>query len=381
MRGWKLAVLMTICGQRVDTQAPVYRASSSSPDNSLYKLEGDSTPLNTQGTLRVHALREVPPRSWAAFNVALAADTLLYRYVTLSAEVRVTSAPQGASLWAIVAGSAGAIATPGTRDKPVRGTTDWTPVALTVRIDPRAKNIGFGIRFDGGGTMEARNVRLVAAPQSIAVTSPTAKAYLDSAIALAQARAYWSDTVSWKAVTSEVHALAQGATTPRDTHEAIRYLLSRIGDHHSFFAPPANGSAGQSPNTPAAAAVPPVDVQLLGDGITRVTVPGYTRTDSISERQYVTELHLKLAAVRGTADFAPSRSPISVEADHPFRSKAITHFAPSRSPVSVEADQGVTRDHGRSPQALLLRDFNPERGGARRATSHATGVRGVPPRV
>jgi len=81
------------------------------------------------------------------------------------------------------------------------------------------------------------------------------------------------------------------------------------------------------------------------------------------------------------ADFAPSRSPVSLQADHPFRAKPITHFAPSRSPVSVEADQGVTRDPGRSPPALLLRDFHPERGVASRANSHATGVRGVPPRV
>ncbi|MBC7671143.1 MAG: hypothetical protein H7247_01875 [Polaromonas sp.] len=38
------------------------------------------------------------------------------------------------------------------------------------------------------------------------------------------------------------------------------------------------------------------------------------------------------------ADFGRSRSPISGEADHLFRSKPITRFGPSRSPVSVQAD-------------------------------------------
>ena len=39
------------------------------------------------------------------------------------------------------------------------------------------------------------------------------------------------------------------------------------------------------------------------------------------------------------ADFARFRSPVSLEADHPFRSKPITRFARSRSLVSLEADQ------------------------------------------
>ena len=299
MRVWTQAILAMICGLTAEAQGPVYRASSSSPDNSLYQVDGDSTPVNAQAILRVRSLRDVPPRSWAAFNVALVADTLLSRFVTLSAELKVTSAPQGARLWAIVAGVDGAIATPDTRDKTVRGTTDWTPVALTVRIDPRAKNIGFGIRFEGDGMMEARNVRLVAARRSLAATTSSAQAYLDSAVALAKTRAYWSDTVSWSLVDTEVQALAKGATTPMETHDAIRYLLSRIGDHHSFFSTSTSGSAAALPYTPSAAAFPAVDVRALSDGIARVSMPAYTRTDSATERQYVTKLHESLAAVRG----------------------------------------------------------------------------------
>lgn len=38
------------------------------------------------------------------------------------------------------------------------------------------------------------------------------------------------------------------------------------------------------------------------------------------------------------AYFGPSRSLVSLEVDHPLRSKPITHFGRSRSPVSLEAD-------------------------------------------
>ena len=301
MRLWKLAVLTMVCGQTAAAQGPVYRASSSSPDMSLYQIDGDGTPLNADAFLRIRSLRDVPPRSWAAFNLALAADTLVYRYVTLSAELKATSAPQGARRWAIVAGARGAIAAPDTRDQAVRGTTDWTPVALTVRIDPRAKNLGFGIRFDGGGMMEARNVRLVAAPLILAAASPTAQAYLDSAVALAKVRAYWSDTVTWIVVDTEVQALAKGAITANETHEAIRYLLARLGDHHSFLSAPNSASASLTPNAPTAAAFQAVDVRRLGDGLARVSMPSYTSTDSAISRQYVTQLHASLTAVRRDA--------------------------------------------------------------------------------
>ena len=295
-----LVLLLLLGAQTAAAQTPIYQASRSSPDTSLYQIEGDSTPLNSPVVLRIRALRDVPPKSWVAFNLAMKADTLVYRYVTLSAELKATAAPQGAILWAIVAGVNGAIAAPDTREKPVRGTTEWTPVALTIRIDPRAKNLGFGLRFDGGGMIEARNVRLIAAPSVSAATAPAAQSYLDSTIRLVKARAYWSDTIAWGEVNAEVQALAKGAATPSETHEAIRYLLLRLGDHHSFFTAPKNASTSASP-APNAAAFQAVDVRRLGEDIARVTMPSYASTDSSVSRQYVAQMHTSLASVRSTA--------------------------------------------------------------------------------
>lgn len=297
-KAWTLALSIMACAQTAAGQSPVYRASSSSPGDSLYQFEGDSVLFSANTTVRIRSLRDAPPRNWAAFNLAMSADTLLYRYVTFSAEIKVTAAPLGASLWTIVAGESDAYASPDTRGKPVKGTTDWTPIALTVRIDPRARNLGFGFRFDGGGMMEARNVRLVAAPRVVAAAAPVAQAYLDSAITLAKARAYWSDTVTWSVVGSQVQALARGAITTADTHDAIRYLLSRLGDHHSFFLPPVAVSPTPPSGGPVPGAFTAVDVRTLGDGIARVTMPRYTQTDSVTARQYVTQLHASLAAVR-----------------------------------------------------------------------------------
>ena len=72
--------------------------------------------------------------------------------------------------------------------------------------------------------------------------------------------------------------------------------------------------------------------------------PGYVRLVSGGTVDVVAMLCLSCEqfAEEHGADFGRSRSPISGEADHLFRSKPITRFGRSRSPVSVEADQGMT---------------------------------------
>jgi len=72
------------------------------------------------------------------------------------------------------------------------------------------------------------------------------------------------------------------------------------------------------------------------------TKPGVQRTHDKHDAVQLARLYCVFRPIPFT-DFAPSRSPISVQAVQSFRSKPFTHFGRCRSPVAVQAAQGVTR--------------------------------------
>src|SRR5262245_64753385 len=91
----------------------------------------------------------------------------------------------------------------------------------------------------GVGDIETRNRKLSVenVPVTGAPLGDEARRQLDSAIAITRRASYWRDTVSWPSVESDVRAFAVGAQTAADTYPAIRELLMRLGDHHSFSCP------------------------------------------------------------------------------------------------------------------------------------------------
>ncbi len=127
--------------------------------------------------------------------------------------------------------------------------------------------------------------------------APEARALLDSAIALVRAKALWRDTVTWSTVEPEVRAMAAGAQRARDVYPAIRLLLARLGDRHSFLQPPrvaADWQAGRTQN-------PEPEVHTLPEGIGYILVPGYSGGDPASIRSYATQMHASLANVARSA--------------------------------------------------------------------------------
>ena len=67
--------------------------------------------------------------------------------------------------------------------------------------------------------------------------TPDAQAYLDRALDVMEAKAYYTSRVDWPAVRAQAHAEAAEAQTPADTYDAIRTALAALGDGHSFLLP------------------------------------------------------------------------------------------------------------------------------------------------
>jgi carboxyl-terminal processing protease len=71
---------------------------------------------------------------------------------------------------------------------------------------------------------------------------PTVERYLTDTINLIQQHAFYTDRVDWPAVRAEARRRAGDATTTAETYEAIHWVLSKLGDRHSFLLTPEQAS-------------------------------------------------------------------------------------------------------------------------------------------
>lgn len=68
--------------------------------------------------------------------------------------------------------------------------------------------------------------------------SAAATAYLNEVLDIMQRRSINRDTIDWEHFRWRMFAASEGAQTPADTHSAIRFMVSQLGDNHSRFIPP-----------------------------------------------------------------------------------------------------------------------------------------------
>ena len=129
----------------------------------------------------------------------------------------------------------------------------------------------------------------VAAPD--AALGPDAERELDSAFSIVRRASLWRDTVTWSRVEVDVRALAAGSHSAADTYPALRLLLARLGDHHSFFMRPQSAAAfgGEGAENPRAA----VHVQATGVGY--IAIPAYNGGDDLAAESYVRDAYDSLA--------------------------------------------------------------------------------------
>jgi C-terminal processing protease CtpA/Prc len=227
----------------------------------------------------------------SAMRVPAAAHRL--HRVTLTGDLSSTDATGGASLWIRIDSATGAMLSldNGTVDM-LKGTTTGSR-SVTAIITPDAATIVVGVLLRGAGAMTARNVRLSSiAPDSAKAMSREAADVLDTAIKVVKDNALKAPSVDWATVEPAVRAFAAGAAKTADTYPAIRYLLTSLGDHHSFLMPPAQTTEFAT----GAVQNPPPDVKVLSDRVGYISVPAYSGGEIGSMQAYTRRAHESLVA-------------------------------------------------------------------------------------
>jgi len=120
---------------------------------------------------------------------------------------------------------------------------------------------------------------------------PDAERELDAAFAIVRRASLWRDTVTWSRVESDIRTIAAGSQSAADTYPALRALLARLGDHHSFFMRPQSAAAFGSEG----AANPRASVRVQAAGIGYIAVPAYNGGDGAAVDSYVRAAYDSLA--------------------------------------------------------------------------------------
>jgi C-terminal processing protease CtpA/Prc len=260
-----------------------------------YVSEASGSVLDANGatvTLRA-AQPPTGPNAFGSVSMYVPAAAHRLHRVTLTADLSSTDATGGASLWIRIDSAAGAMLSldNGTADM-LKGTAMGSR-SVTAIIPPDAATIVVGVLLRGTGAMTARNIQLSSiAPDSAKPMSPDSAAVIDTAIKEVRNKALKAPSVDWATVEPAVRAFAAGASKTSETYPAIRYLLSSLGDHHSFLMLPAQTTEFVT----GAVQNPAPDVKALADRVGYIRVPGYSGGELRSMQAYTRRTHELLVA-------------------------------------------------------------------------------------
>ncbi len=262
---------------------------------SAYHATGQGDPLSAAGaTLQITAAR-VDDHPFGSVSQNIDAAAFRGHRITLSATLSVRDAVQGAQLWLRADGPDHTRASLAFGNSPlftstVNGQVGRSFRQATIDVPKEASRLVFGLILKGKGDVTASQVRLVTGEPVVEV--PPQKV-LDQAIALVRAHGLHSAELDWTVVEPQIRAMASDAVVARDVYPAIRELLKRLNDHHSFLMEPAHAANEASSVTLSTEPV----VALHSGGIGYINVPGYTGFDPHAHDVFVTRMVDAIAGI------------------------------------------------------------------------------------
>ena len=264
-----------------------------------YEMQADGVATNPQGaTLILRAISASPSRP-AAVTSTLGTDALRGRRLTLVGELLTREVTEGASLWMRVDEGATMLFLENGMDRPQQGTGDWTRREVALPIPDTATRVAFGLLLQGPGEARVRGLRLIQAVRRAPDTAQVreVQAFVDAAIHVTRTHALRASAVDWPATEPAIRALAADARTTTEAYPAVRYLLSRLGDGHSFLMSPARTTQSQRGDITN----PPVVVNVSTPGVGYIAVPSYGGVNAERMRADAALMHEALARVAANA--------------------------------------------------------------------------------
>ena len=264
-------------------------------NGSTYQLQGTGDPTGGKGADVKLSSNGGDTSKFGGALTTLDATQFRKHTVTLSAELSTRDASAGAALWLRADGPAGLLAFANSQDRPVTGTSPPTSVEVEIDVPAEATQVVFGALLIGNGEAKAEHMRLVSGPEVTAVAGVLPIDVLEKAIQVVRANALRSRDVDWWTVEPEIRLMAKEAKTSPQVYPAIRAMLAKLGDHHSFLM---ELRASQKMNAQGYAVKPP-KVSLLAGSVGYVAIPGFVGTDEKAGKTFASTVVQAIAKASG----------------------------------------------------------------------------------
>jgi hypothetical protein len=112
-----------------------------------------------------------PVKGFGTMMQQFAADDYLGRRVRFSASVRTENVAGWAGIWMRTdSADRTGLTFDNMEDRPIKGTTGWTPIAVVLDVPASATRISFGVLVSGEGAAWLDNVKFEAVPSSVPTT-------------------------------------------------------------------------------------------------------------------------------------------------------------------------------------------------------------------
>lgn len=265
-------------------------------DRPHYRVEGSGDPAGAPGA--TVTLRAEHPDAGKFGGSITFLDAAPYRGRTLglSADLDTRDAMQGASIWLRADDSKGkTIAFASSQRMPLRGTTSAAHREIEIVVPTAATHLVMGTTLMGGGEVVARHLHLAVMPSVTRNVPPSD--VLEAAIRIVRSHALHAREMDWNQLEPELLAMAKDAKVPVDVYPAIRTMLARLGDHHSFLMEPSAARQDHAEGGPSS----PVTVSLKPGGIGYIDMPGYTGMQAQARRAFVADVVGSIGQMAGQA--------------------------------------------------------------------------------
>jgi carboxyl-terminal processing protease len=260
-------------------QAPPGWSHPAAMEAAGYHVEvSDVDPHSGKTSARLWRDTTVAERPHAFGSIAQPVDITALRghRIRYSAAVRVTRRSDHIGLWLRVDAPGGKPAFfDNMRDRPITA-SGWSVYTIEGYVPEQATGLLLGLLVTGDG--DARIDSAGVEDLGLADDAPVgeAKAYLDHALDLLEKDHINSANADWPKLRAEAYRQAGGATTPRQTHAAIRSVIASLGERHTFLRPPVSPTPDSTPDAPRPAAASLPSGRMQG-AVARLSLPRLTR--------------------------------------------------------------------------------------------------------